>query len=85
MRMHLNASRDHVTWPEFWQTSNDSRKNDESSLNLRRLGWGDSDFFVHGGHVNLLKLDELVLKEIMILNVTWLEYVVRVVKSHKEN
>ena len=31
---------------------------------------GDSNFFVHDGHDNLLKLDELVLKEIMILSVT---------------
>ena len=30
----------------------------------------DSDFFVHDDHDNLLKLDELVLKEIMILNIT---------------
>ena len=45
----------------------------------------DSNFFVHDDHDNLLKLNELVLKEIMILSVTWLEHVVRVVKSHKEN
>ena len=31
---------------------------------------GDSNFFVHDGHDNLLKLDGLVLKEIMILSVT---------------
>ena len=31
---------------------------------------GDSNFFVHDDHDNLLKLDELVLKEIMILNIT---------------
>ena len=30
----------------------------------------DSNFFVHDDHDNLLKLDELVLKEIMILSVT---------------
>ena len=30
----------------------------------------DSDFFVHDDHDNLLKLDELVFKEIMILSVT---------------
>ena len=46
---------------------------------------GDSNFFVHDDHDNLLKLDELIFKEIMILSVTWLEHVVRVVKSYKEN
>ena len=30
----------------------------------------DSNFFVYDDHDNLLKLDELVLKEIMILNIT---------------